>query len=37
MIDIIWNELQAGFPDTAQLVRVIIRLQQKHSKGSEAP
>src|SRR5688572_31873589 len=26
MIDIFWNELNAGFPDSKQLVRIIIRL-----------
>jgi putative Mg2+ transporter-C (MgtC) family protein len=26
MIDIFWNELNAGFPDSEQLVRIIIRL-----------
>ncbi|MES2624660.1 MAG: MgtC/SapB family protein [Pseudomonadota bacterium] len=26
MIEIFWSELHSGFPDTAQLVRVIIRL-----------
>lgn len=26
MLEIVWSELSSGFPDTAQLVRVIIRL-----------
>ena len=26
MLDILWNELNTGFPDQAQLVRVVVRL-----------
>lgn len=26
MLDVLWNELQSGFPDTDQLERVIVRL-----------
>lgn len=26
MLDVLWNELHAGFPDMAQLVRVVVRL-----------